>query len=255
MTGPDRREIVTLVDEPTFRIRYATGSGDNLIVSFASIGRLRQEMLPDEFVGTALADPARHAIFVSDRRRSWMNSAFLAQCVSEAVATVVAQHRIARVTTLGLSLGGLSALIAARLFPVDTVIALSPQFSVDRRIMPDEERWAFFTRRIRRFHFPTVAPLPKTGRIFVLHGLSDDTAHMRLFPRQPNLDHFVFPKVRHSLIGRLLKESGTLAPLVAAAGNHDRVAVSGMLRRLGGEWRARFEAGDADPDTAPDLPA
>ena len=42
---------------------------------------------------------------------------------------------------MGLSMGGFCALVAARIVPVDVVLAFGPQWSVVPGIVPGEERW------------------------------------------------------------------------------------------------------------------
>lgn len=235
------RDLETLLEASFIRIRYAPGDGDTLAVSFASIGNGRRKVPPDEFVGTILGDRSRHGVFISDVRRSWMNDTEVRAAITHTLPELFQRVGIRRVTTLGLSVGAYSALLAHQLFPVDAVLAFSPQYSVDRKFAPEETRWRYWTKQIPAFEFPTVEPMQTRGRVFILHGLEDDLQQMRRFPVQKNLDHFVFSKLAHSTVPRAIKDAGQLAPLLDAVESGNRKAVSRIIQRLGGTWRARHE--------------
>ncbi|SMP35714.1 hypothetical protein [Shimia sagamensis] len=241
-------KLRTLVEDSVVRINHLPQKGSHLIVSFASIGKGWHLMPPDEFVGTISKMPNCSGLFISDMTRSWMNSSVLRNTVERVVNEVIAEFEIEKVTTLGLSMGAFSALVAPRLFPVDTAIALSPQFSVSREIVPSETRWRHWTKNIQDFHFPSVLPISPMGRVVICHGLVDDYEQMKLFPQQDNVDHFVFPNARHAEIGKLIKKGGKLSPFITAASAHKKRSVAQILRGLGGSWRMRYEVsahGDA----------
>ncbi|WP_135501010.1 hypothetical protein [Roseovarius aestuariivivens] len=235
------RPLADLVDCLPVRIRYAEGTGTDLVVSFSSIGQRRALMPDDEFTGTLLKAPDRHCLFVSDITRSWLSSRNVCDAVRQAVASVKASADIQRTSTLGLSMGGFSALVAANLFDVDTAIAISPQYSPLQTVMPTETRWRYWRRRITHSDFPTAESGLRPGHSFVFHGLLDDTAHASAFSQAAHLDHFVFPKATHAL-GQHLKKSGGLHKLVTAAINQDRRKVARLVRKNGGFWRQSQEA-------------
>lgn len=239
--GVDYGKMRTLVEDPVVRINHLPDMGSHLIVSFASIGKGWHLMPPDEFVGTISKMPNCSGLFVSDMTRSWMNSVVLRNTVERVVNEVIAEFEIETVTTLGLSMGAFSALVAPQLFPVQTAIALSPQFSVSREIVPRETRWRHWTKKIQNFHFPSVLPISPEGRVVICHGLLDDYEQMKLFPQQRNLDHFVFPNASHAEIGTLIQKSSKLPSLITAARAHKKRSVMQILRGLGGSWRMRYE--------------
>lgn len=231
----------TIVNDPVVRINHLPKKGNHLIVSFSSIGKGWHLMPPDEFVGTINKMPNTSGLFISDMTRSWMNSETVQNTVKQVVNEVITEFEIDKVTTLGLSMGAFSALIAPRLFPVDTAIALSPQFSISHKIISNETRWRHWTKKIKAVHYPSVLPLSQKGRIYICHGLIDDYDQMKMFPSQGNLDHFVFPNSRHSEIGILLKKNDKLLPFISAASSHRKRTVARILRDLGGTWRTRYE--------------
>ncbi len=150
-----RRTLVTLPTPETMRMRYAEGQGADLIICFAGIGGSRTEMPPDEFVGSVLRNENAHCLFVSDLKRSWLNDPTLCLKLQQVVQNIQKDGHIKRTTALGLSMGGFSALVCATLFPVTTALAVSPQYTMSKAILPDEHRWEFWRQRLGDLRFET----------------------------------------------------------------------------------------------------
>lgn len=241
-----QRTVTDLVSTPYTRIRYAEGTSKHLLISFSSIGRRRAEMPPDEFPGTVLSQSEAHCMFISDLRRSWMNDPHYLKSVQTAVTKIQKRASITRTTTLGLSLGAFSALVASALFPVTTAIAISPQFSLSPDILPRETRWRYWRNNIKTFRFETAEVHPGPDRSFVFHGLENDRDQMAAFEKRPNRDHFVFPDQNHADLGRHLKEMGVLSNLVSACAEYDRKHVAMLVKQSGGMWRGRMEKLEAE---------
>lgn len=245
----DRTEgMELLVEEGPIRAVYAEGQGTDLVISFSSIGQRRHLPPAHEFIGAAIGADRRHVLFVTDFARSWANAPEFAPALIAAVARVRARHDITRITALGYSMGGFSALAAQSVLPLDGVLAISPQYSILRRLIGSEDRWLHWRKQIARpLAFP-VAPLPgrkaKT-QVTLLHGMVDDAAHALAFEPRRGVDHFLFPERTHSDLGRHLKATGQLGPLIDAAIAGDRRAVARAARRAGGDFRARILAREA----------
>jgi len=233
-----RRDFETLVETPFYRIRYVKGCGNTLVISFASIGNRREEMPPDEFVGTITSDTSRHGVFVSDIRRSWMNDKEYRDAISGTLPDLIKRLGAHKVTAIGLSIGAFSALVAHRLFQVDAVLAFSPQYSVDDSIVPEETRWRHWTNQIEEFIYPTVEPLQSRGKLYVLHGLESDLSQMVRFPYQKNLNHYVFPELRHSTVAKAIKDADKLVPLLAAVERGKSEVVKHIIQQVGGTVRS-----------------
>lgn len=231
------RPLFDLTTSETVRLRYAPGTGEDLVISFSSIGRKRGEMPPDEFRGTVLSDPTRHALFVSDIRRSWLNDAHLCDALAGAVEGIRQNSAIKRVSTIGLSMGGFSALAASALFPVHAALAISPQFSMVPGKIPGETRWRYWRKQIKVFRFETAEVTPAPGWALTLHGLLDDRSHMAAFSPRRGLDQFGFPDETHSGLGGYLRDRNMLAGLLAAAIAHDRRQFARLIKSSGGGWR------------------
>ncbi|MDQ1847440.1 hypothetical protein Q9299_03995 [Gemmobacter fulvus] len=211
---------------------------DVLVLAFASIGHDPAQMPSPEFRRTAVGGQGRAALFVMDRSRSWGNTPDFAPAVQAAVAHMRQRQTIRRIVTLGSSMGGFCALVAASLLPVDVVLAFSPQFSVDPRVMPQENRWRDWTRAIDRFTHAT-APLPQT-RITLFHGAVDDLPQALAFPVQRGLDHLLFPDQTHAGLAAHLKARGVMEGLLEAALEDDRRRLLRIAASAGGRLRQRL---------------
>ena len=179
-------------------------------------------------------------MFVMDQSRSWANHPGFAPALTGALARL--PRSVRRVATMGLSMGGFSALAAARVIAVDTVLAFSPQWSVVPGIVPGETRWTEWASRLPPPVWPT-APLPDTGWTCLFHGARDDMAHAVRFPLRQGVDHLIFPGLGHSDLVPHLKARGVLAGLTEAALAHDRRRLLRIAASAGGVRRDRFGHG------------
>ena len=250
MTGrPARR----LYDTPPFAIDYLDGAGSDLVIAFSSIGHDPSRPPSPEFVATATGRGTgrgngpnpRRALFVMDANRSWASDPGFAAALLHAVETVRAMGPISRIACIGLSMGGVAALAAMQILPIDATLAFGPQRSP---LLPGETRWADWTARLDRLdpdgggRRRLVAPLPGAGQGWacLFHGMLDDTAQAMAFPLSPGTDHFLFADQSHSSLVPHLKARGVLAGLMEAALAGDRrrliriaVAAGGVRRRPG----------------------
>lgn len=239
-----QRTLVTLPTPETMRMRYAKGQSSDLIICFAGIGGSRTKMPADEFVGSVLSNTTAHCLFVSDRKRSWLNDPTLCLELQKIVQNIQKDCRIKRTTALGLSMGGFSALVCATLFPVTTALAISPQYSMSKAILPHEHRWEFWRERLGDLRFETADSVQThPQQSFIVHAGKNDAAHLRLFAPRRNRAHFVFPSLSHSEIGLKLKEDGVLSQIIHNAMEGDRRAIARTLQKSGAVWRSRFDAG------------
>lgn len=227
--------FLRLIDRPPLRIDHVAGASDTLVIAFASIGHDPTRPPSPEFVASATA-LGRSALFVSDDSRSWANAEGFATALQDAVART---GPFARIITIGQSMGAFAALAATAVLTVDAVLAFGPQFSVDPAIVP-EDRWRAWTRRITAFRYPS-APLPTGPRITLFHGLLDDHAQAMAFPRQPGLDHILFPTHGHSGLCTHLKQRGAFAALIDCAISADRRRLLRICASAGGKLRHRLE--------------
>ena len=209
------------------------------MISFASIGHDPVQVPSPEFVGSATAG-GRSALFLSDESRSWCNAPGFAEVLAAAVSRMQAQRPNGRILLIGQSMGAFAALVAATLIPADAVLAIGPQYSVDPALLPAENRWQEWTRRISRFR-PQVAPLPAGPRITLMHGMADDLTQALAFPMRKSVDHILFPGLTHSALAPHLKARGCLDGLIDAAVAGDRRRLLRIASSAGGHLRRRLQ--------------
>lgn len=232
-------------DRAPFTVDYLDGTGADLAISFASVGHDAGRTPSPEFVGTASgrggAHPHRRALFFSDASRSWANHPGFAPAVLGALALVDMRAPVRRIVTLGLSMGAFSALAAARIVPVDVVLAFGPQWSVTSE---QDQRWSRWTKALPPLIWPT-APLPPRGWTCLFHGAADDFAQAQGFPITAGVDHLLFPDLGHSDLMAHLKARGVLPGLLDAAFAKDRRRLLRIAASAGAVPRRRFSASSA----------
>lgn len=224
------------------QLRYRAGRTRTLVVSFSGIGSRPSEPPPPEFVGSATQNGQHHGLFVSDIARSWLNHDGLEDNIVAAIQRVMQQEGCDDLHLLGNSMGGCMALLLADRLPARSVLALSPQYSVDPDVMADEPRWMRFRKRIKRFHHSEINPKGRTGqRIYILHGGHEaELRHAQCFARSPDIQHFIVPGADHNL-ARDLKDAGLLHKLIGAAVSMRPLVLRKTLAKQGGVFIRQFD--------------
>lgn len=235
--------VKTIVHDGPLRVLYAPGRNDTLVISCSGVGTARKTPPPPEFFAMATAKGDNHVMFVIDESRSWLNRPGMAERLIATIEEVAVQSGAARLVGVGNSMGATMLLHLSRDVAFDTILALTPQYSVDPSIVPEERRWRFFRRRIGRFRYPTVAGLrPERTAYFILHGDdTDELRHALRFPTYQGVSHCILPGYGHRL-ARKLKRQGALPTLVnlAIEGRHHRLGK--RLARMGAIPRHIIEA-------------
>ncbi|MEZ5799078.1 MAG: hypothetical protein R3D63_17365 [Paracoccaceae bacterium] len=236
-----RQPLLRLPSAPPYHACYLPGASDSLVIAFASIGHDPARPPSPEFIGSATAG-GRAGLFISDASRSWGDAGDFAAMLDQALAAVRERQPVTRILTLGQSMGGFLALVAASLAPaslapVEAVLALSPQYAVAP--WAGETRWPEWTARLEHFRYPT-APLPPGARITLMHGLADDSAQALRFALQPGTDHVLFPGLTHSGLAPHLRARGVLPGLIDAALAGDRRRLLRIAASAGGRLRQRL---------------
>lgn len=233
-----------LWDRKPFAVDFLDGDGTDLVIAFASVGHDPTRAPSPEFVATATgrgtASAGRRALFVMDESRSWANDPGFAPALIAALGGVTARAPVARILTLGLSMGGFAALAAAQVLPVDAVLAFSPQWSVAPGEVSGETRWARWTGNLPEPLRYRVAPLSGRARICLFHGARDDLPQALSFPERPGLDQVIFPDLGHADLVPHLKARGGLQGLVEAGLQGDRRRLLRICAAAGGVQRRRW---------------
>lgn len=218
--------IEVLRDDARLRLWRHRGRSDRLVVCFSGVGRDRAEPPRLEFAKTASNLGRDHVLYFADPARSWLNSPALIEEMAGLVEAEAARVGARRVLAMGHSLGGFSALVLGGFTRVDVALALSPQFSVDPAVVPDEPRWMMFRKHIGHYRIRQAADhmRPDTQHYVIFGRHYREAPQRRLMRPAPNTACFLLPGVRHDSVVRLY-EAGVLDQVV-------QLAFDGRTRRL-----------------------
>lgn len=195
-------------------LTYQEGRSDCLVLAFTGVGNRIDPIPAPEAARLTGWDGENHVLFIADAARSWMNADGLVPALLAAVTQLVAQIKPARIVAFGNSMGGSMALIFARLFPVDAVLSIVPQYSVKAEIVPEERRWFHFRAHITDWKYPTVPDMTGLKNIMILHGgEAREIHHARRFGAASSVDHLIVPQYGYALAA-CLKRDGHLRPLL-----------------------------------------
>lgn len=140
-----------------------------------------------------------------------------------------------RVVAYGSSMGAYAAIRLGQLAGAGTVLALSPQFSVDPRVAPWERRWKASSARFRPVWERTL-PLPTRAQVWVAYDPADlDRRHVALYARWMRLGLIGLPNAGHPVTGFLAQLGLLQEAILAVCG--DRFDAEGF--RAAALWRAR----------------
>jgi len=236
-----------LVDPP-LHLDYLPGRSGLLVLAFSGVGD-RNELVPTpEATRLTGWDGENHVLFIGDASRSWMNAPGLAEKLCVAVDALVERIKPERIVAFGNSMGGSAALIFASLRKLDAVLAIVPQYSVKRDLVPEEKRWMHFREHITEWPHPAVPPLSSgRGDIMVLHGGEDrEIIHARRFSFGPTVDHYVVPQYGHAL-ALCLKNTRALRPLMTQVLTGNMPEARKVVEAAGGlkfadYWQQRRDA-------------
>src|SRR5271166_1854620 len=129
-----------------FVVRAVTGFDSSVcVVTFDSYSDLRTLDRPG-FGERFFEENRVDAIHVIARANDWYQHDDIFE-ICRAVAAIASNYR--RVYAYGSSMGGYAAIRFGALVGAKAAIALSPQFSIDKSIVPFERRWSGDAKRIR----------------------------------------------------------------------------------------------------------
>ncbi len=151
------------------------------------------------------------AIYIRSRESNW----FQTQEVFEVARKIRAfTGSKARIVTYGASMGAYGALIMSGALNAFRVLAIAPQFSIDRRVVAFETRWARAARKIGEF-MHTTGPLVSEDaeKIIVYDNLSMDRKQVEMFETDESWSLLPMPFASHQML-RFLQESGALGRLL-----------------------------------------
>ncbi|MFN3890549.1 MAG: hypothetical protein ACK4MV_09135 [Beijerinckiaceae bacterium] len=203
----------TLIDNDKLTVKVIEHASSRVILCFTGIGHAigGVDVQSPEFYN---ASQSATAVYVIDRQRSWGNNLNFAQLGE--LLEPYARDKV--ICSLGNSMGGFLAILATRFFPISSAVAIVPQYSVSRDVIPGETRWRKYVDAVRDWRFPSLAgSFNNTTQYYIVaaKGGSDD-AHLALMPDKKNVQKIYFEREDcvHN-VAEVLKSDGLLYPLIS----------------------------------------
>jgi hypothetical protein len=205
-------------------VRAQTGhSSPFCVVTFQSYTD-RRTLDREGFGERFFASRGVNAIHVLSRDNDWYLSPDIERALAAAAKAVAPFDRI---SAYGSSMGAYAAIRLGRLVGATTAIALSPQFSIDPRLVPFEDRWKLDARRLDYEIERRLAQKGFVETAYVFYDPADrrDARHVELFRRCLDVRDIRLPDCGHPVTG-FLAEIRLLEPAVleAAEGKFDPAA-------------------------------
>ncbi|WP_338664615.1 tetratricopeptide repeat protein [Pararoseomonas sp. SCSIO 73927] len=241
-------EARTLFDDGGVRVRAVDGHGSDVVVVTFAPWQRQQNVAAEGFGETFLASSGIDAIHVTCARNDWYQAEAMAAVIPTITAALEGQSR--RRVGYGSSMGGFAALTFSAALGLDSVIALSPQYSVDRALVSFETRWAEDLEALRWRYPMTAGPGERATWNLLYDPFSADARHVDLIRALRPVTEFRLPFSGHPS-GDFLKQTRLLSKMVLTLLRNDaeparfRPAVRCRRRRSAAYWRqlARVLAG------------
>lgn len=201
------------------RLTYHPG-GSTLIVSFDNAARPFEGPFDTrEIWGEKFYRGEGHSLLgVVARKPDWFRCADLISGL-KALSESSFFQEFDRVVLTGGSMGAFAACAFAPLVPGCTVLAVSPQVSVDPRVVPWETRFPKAIKQDWNLPFSSATEgLEAAGPVYVVFDPLDrrDRTHVRMFPALPNVIPLPIPSAGHD-VSVLLHQLEILKPYTRAA--------------------------------------
>lgn len=236
----------SLHEDAATDIRVLEGHGDGGIVVFTSYHANAAKRGLLEFAASASHNGARHCLFVTDRRQGWFQGRTFSAAVLRVVSNYVARHRLRRLMTVGVSMGGYGALSYAADLGAKSALAFAPQYCPRPDTFPEDTRWAEARARIPEFsRAPLNSVMDSQIQYTLLHGRwnAEDKQHWQAFAQGPGIDHFLADNSNHDVIDPL-RAAGVLYPVVDAAWEQDQTKMRRLMRQISAVPRTISECAD-----------
>lgn len=142
------------------------------------------------------------AVHIRSNRSNW----FQDDEIFDVVKTVRAHLKsAAQIVSYGASMGAYGALLTSKVLETDKVIAIAPQFSIDRAMVPWEKRWKNAARKIGDFRYDVNDLISKEAEKYVLYDpLSDDRTQVDMFQTDDTWHMVRLPLASHQVLQYLL---------------------------------------------------
>lgn len=225
----DNAETRILYDSPDFRVRFQGGGISRIcFVTFDSLTDT-PDLERDAFAEHFLREHRIDAVHVINRTNVWYAYDDFDAALEQIRRAV---KRYQRVLTYGSSMGGYAAIRWAQTLGARTAIAISPQYSVSKRLAPFEHRWSALVRGIS-----SIENEPRHGSLsvtpIVFYDPADrDALHFDLI--KANYPSTLAVAMRHSghPAGAMLSETRLLSKAILSivSGSFDEAEFERLVR-------------------------
>ncbi len=187
-----------------------------LIVSFESErdAKSSSERMPYDYE-TSNGALGCSVLGVMAKERNWYRDGFV-QDAFDHLRDQAFFKAFSKVLFLGASMGGYAALAYSTAAPGSNVLAFSPQATLDRSLVPDDNRWGWTAKLDWSGRYANFDP-EACGSTFVLFDPTEpaDRLHAQML-KGPNTLHLAAPFLGHG-IQKTFGQAGIMPELVAAA--------------------------------------
>ena len=153
-------------------------------------------------------------IFIVDRKRSWGNQINFDGFINSITKYIEGKT----INTIGNSMGGFLAILVTRFIPVSSCVAFVPQYSVSKRIVPNENRFDKYVDKILEWRYESLFGFfNKKTSYYIFFGSDNaiEDEHRKLFPVQKNIHLFLFTENMWAhRVAKKLKEYQILYPTI-----------------------------------------
>ena len=215
----------TLWEDEALLVRRVPGATDVSVVTFSHF-HPDPAALGTGFGEAPLAAAGIDAVHVVSRANDWFQNAAMPAAMAAIGAALGARPRI----TYGSSMGGYGAIRFAGRLGARRALALSPQYSIDPRLVPEDRRWRDIGLRLRFLPWAEVAAPPPS--VILFDPALADARHAALWAAERPATLLPLRHAGHP-VATILAETSLLMPLLRAAMEEefDPVPVLQALRR------------------------
>ena len=217
---PFLEELVLIEKTKDHKISYFEKGSDDVVISFSSTPRIGDEEGHEQFIGT-MSQNNKTAIFIIDLDNSYGNNLDWDHIVS--LIKPIINGR--RVSAVGYCMGGFLATVLSKYIEIDTVVSITPQFSIHPNLMPSYSFLRIWADRINDWKIESLDGHFVNNTNYYIFGSEyiDDTDQINMYPELPNITKFIFPGTSHDLPAVLDEHLGRLM-LACIDGNPKMVA-------------------------------
>ena len=202
----------TLFEDDFMKVAAVENGSPDLTLCFTGIGNSigGLNIQSEEF---RKASSFSTAVFVVDKTRSWGNNVDFPR-----LAEIVSSYGSKNINAIGNSMGGFLAVLVSRFIDVSTVVAICPQYSVSREVVPKEHRWSDHVNNIQVWKYKSLdGCFCERTKYYVLAGVGGhDDKQLKWIPDRSNINKIYFKDKRFNhRVSLALKEDGILYGVVA----------------------------------------